>query len=376
MVHFNVSFKYFNSFADITLSLAKTLELKGIPISVESSPVSAQGYSVFTEEEKNLIELWMSRPPSELFQIKWSHYWRPHFFQQQKGQVNLQFFAINYEFDRNDEEFDFWMQDAVTNSAHLVAVSHFCRDVLLKAGCPSEKVSVLPLGYNPLISELYDQKNALRLEENTDVKIILHMTNTFDLYRFGTDVLLQAFCAEFKDESTVGLFIKDGGKHYELIVKIIEEIKQKQGYFKCRIVLIPQVMTKQKMASLYLTADALAAPFRGEGFAIKILDGFAAGLPVAMPLYGGPGDYANDSNCYPVSYQRVPLGHCYDRQHLQLTNSPYWAEPDVDSLREQLRNIIEHPQRFKVAQKARETAEKLSWDATGQKLLKLMRHLF
>ncbi|WP_367275350.1 glycosyltransferase [Microcoleus sp. CAWBG58] len=138
----------------------------------------------------------------------------------------------------------------------------------------------------------------------------------------------------------------------------------------------PKFFTKTELADLYLSADAFFAPFRGEGFAINILDAFAAGLPVAMTLYGGPTEYANSANCYPIAHDLIPVGECYDAQYLKIRNAPHWAEPNVQSVREQLRKIVEDPMRFQVAQKARETADLFNWEATGKKLLRLMRELF
>jgi glycosyltransferase involved in cell wall biosynthesis len=373
MVHFNVSFQYINSFGDITLSLAKTLDKIGIPISVESSEIASHVTRICTEEENSLIAKWMSSTPSDLFHLKWSHYWKPYFLKELNGHLNLELFAINYEFTQNNEEFDYWMYDVVNNDTHKLAVSEYSKNVLIKAGCPAANVSVLPLGFNPLISELYSDKPQ-KTQQN--VTSILHMTNSFDVYRFGTDVAIEAFCREFQYQSNVELIIKDGGKDYEVIVELIRNVEKQFGRFKPKVQIIPKFFDKKELAELYLSADAFLAPFRGEGFAIKILDAFAAGLPVAMTLYGGPTDYANKANCYPISYDLIPVGKCYDSEYLKIRNSPHWAEPNVQSVREQLRKIVEDPMRFQVAKKARETADLFDWDASAKKLLRLMRQLF
>ena len=373
MVHFNVGFQHFNSFADITLSLAKTLDKTGIPISVEPSAIASHVTRICTEEENILLDQWMNSTPSDLFQIKWSHYWKPYFLKELNAHLNLELFAINYEFATNHEEFDYWMYDAVNNNSHKLAVSEYSKNVLIQAGCPEANVSVMPLGFNPLISELYSNKPQ---KARQDVKSILHMTNSFDVYRFGTDVAIQAFCQEFQHESNVELVIKDGGKNPEFIIELVRNFEKKNGTFKPIIHIMPKFCDKKELAELYLSADAFLAPFRGEGFAIKILDAFAAGLPVAMTLYGGPTEYANPANCYPISYDLIPLGKCYDSQYLKIRNSPHWAEPNVQSVREQLRKIVEDPMRFQVAQKARETADLFDWEASAKKLLRLMRQLF
>lgn len=373
MVHFNVGFQHFNSFADITLSLAKTLDQIGIPISVEPSEIASHVTRNSTAEENDLLAKWMNTAPSDLFQIKWSHYWKPYFLKELKGHLNLELFAINYEFAKNHDDYDYWIYDAVNNSSHKLAVSQYSKNVLIKAGCPTDKVSVMPLGFNPLISQLYfprPQKN------KKDIKYILHMTNSFDLYRFGTDLAIQAFYQEFKDDANIELIIKDGGKNPDVIVEHLVNIEKQFGKLKSKVQVRPKFCTKAELADLYLSADAFLAPFRGEGFAIKILDAFAAGLPVAMTMYGGPTEYANTANCYPIAYDLIPVGECYDTQYLKIRNAPHWAEPNVQSVRQQLRKIVEDPMRFQVAQKARETADLFNWEATAQKLLRLMRELF
>ena len=78
MVHFNVGFQNFNSFTDITLSLAKALDQIGIPISVEPSTIASHLTRNSTPEENDLLEKWMNTVP-DLFHLKWSHYWKPYF---------------------------------------------------------------------------------------------------------------------------------------------------------------------------------------------------------------------------------------------------------------------------------------------------------
>ena len=205
MVHFNVGFQNFNSFADITLSLAKTLDKMGVPISIEPSTIASHLTRISTEAENNLLAKWMSNSPSDLFHIKWSHYWKPDFLKELNGHLNLELFAINYEFAQNTEDYDYWIYDAVNNLSHKLAVSQYSKNVLINAGCPADKVSVMPLGFNPLISQLYVPRPQ---KTQKDVKYILHMTNSLDLYRFGTDLAIQAFCEEFKNDSTVELIQK------------------------------------------------------------------------------------------------------------------------------------------------------------------------
>ncbi len=374
MVHFNVDFQHFNSFADITLSLATALSHLQIPTSLEPCKLSEDALKILTDKEVESLQFWMSQFPSELFQIKWSHYWPTVQSIQLQGDLNFELFAINYQFSQLQPPFDNWIQNTCDNSYHKLAVSQYCKTVLLQAGCPETQVSVLPLGCNPFLSDYPDPKRFLLRKERPRIRI-LHLTNSWDLYRFGTDLLIPIFCKDFPNHPQIELLIKDGGSNQDAVTQLIEATQDKLGYQVSNIHIIRRLLSKEDLAKLYLLADAVIAPFRGEGFAIKLLDGFAAGLPVAMPLYGGPTDYGNSTNCYPIEYDLVPVNHCYDTQFFTPQNNPYWAEPKRESIREQLNNIITDERRHLVGQNARKTAEQFSWQETAIKLLAIIRKL-
>lgn len=374
MVHFNVNFARFNSFTDITMVLSKTLHQMGIPVSVEPSEIVPGTPYVLEDEDQELLKQFMSNSPSDLFQIRWSHYWHSCLLRKLTGHVNLEVFAINYQFTKTDEPFDDWIEDVIKNPYHTLAISEYCQQVLLGAGCSPDKVSVIPLGFNRELITV-DPAPKLSQQLNNDRKYILHLTNSWDFYRFGTDILIPAFCQEFQDRTDVELFIKDAGANPEIIGEYIRKSQKQNGGKIPPIRATDRFLTKKQLARLYLSVDALVAPFRGEGFAIKVLDGFAAGLPVAMTLYGGPTEYGTPANCYPIDYDLVPVGECYDTKYYQIYNSPHWAEPRLSSLREQLRNLVDDPHRHQVAANAQATAQNFSWEMTSRKLLKLMRQL-
>jgi hypothetical protein len=71
------------------------------------------------------------------------------------------------------------------------------------------------------------------------------MTNSFDLYRFGTDLAIQAFCEEFKDDSNVELIIKDGGKNPDVIVEHLVNIEKQFGKFKSKVQVSLNFVIKQ-----------------------------------------------------------------------------------------------------------------------------------
>ncbi len=374
MVHFNVSFQSFNSFADITLSLAASLAQLQVPVSLENSGISEDALKILEPENIQDIQFWMHQPSSELFQLKWSHYWQAFQTVELNGHINCELFAINYELTQPQPPFDAWLEKTRNNSYHKLAVSQYCKQVLLQAGCPDNQVSVLPLGCNPFLYHYPDPKRFLLRKQREKIRL-LHLTNSWDFYRFGTDLLIPIFCQEWANHPQIELLIKDGGSHQNGVQKLIASSQERLGKPIQNIHLIRRLLNKEDLGKLYLLADAVIAPFRGEGFAIKLLDAFAAGLPVAMPLYGGVTEYGNSTNCYPIEYNLVPVSNCYDTQAFQPQNHPYWAEPKVESIREQLYHIVADENRFLIGQNARKTAEQFSWQATAIKLLSILRQL-
>ncbi len=114
--------------------------------------------------------------------------------------------------------------------------------------------------------------------------MFLAITNSHDPNRYGTDILLKAFNQAFAGRKDVVLLLKDYGSTGAIIQAWAREFA-----VGCQIVHLDTFLTKQALIALYRGADAFVAPFRGEGFGLKILDACAVGLPVLAPHYGGGG---------------------------------------------------------------------------------------
>jgi GT2 family glycosyltransferase len=108
-----------------------------------------------------------------------------------------------------------------------------------------------------------------------------------------------------------------------------------------------EFLSKQDLIRLYAGMDALVAPFRGEGFGMKIIDAMALGLPVLMPAFGGPLEFAAEGTFIPVAHREIPVGDCYDMQNTYLGEGAYWCEPDRDQLAAQLQGLLVGPGRLR-----------------------------
>jgi glycosyltransferase involved in cell wall biosynthesis len=223
---------------------------------------------------------------------------------------------------------DYWLQCLRQNGYGKLPVSGFCRSVLAQLGLPEHDCHVVPLGYSPeILEEGPPQRRESRFR-------FLTVTNSHDLGRYNTDAVIEAFDAAFEPGEDVALVVKDyGAASGDATLR--GRLARRGG--GPRVDYLTEFTGKRELIRLYKSSDAFVSAHRGEGFAMKILDAMACGLPVITPLFGGPTEYCTAENCLPVAFSLVPMGDCLDTRSLRITNDPLWAEADVESLRRQMR---------------------------------------
>ena len=99
-------------------------------------------------------------------------------------------------------------------------------------------------------------------------------------------------------------------------------------------------LTKKNLIALYTKMDALIAPFRGEGFGMKVIDAMALGLPVLMPNFGGVTEYAKKGSFIELDYKEVPVDKCYDTENSFVSEDAYWCEVNSSDLEKKLKSIL------------------------------------
>jgi GT2 family glycosyltransferase/glycosyltransferase involved in cell wall biosynthesis len=332
----------------VTTELVLALAQLDAPVTIKQTTLPA---SIETSKRRDLERRMLAAQPSGGIQIKWSHYWPQHLGLDLDGAVNLELFVINYLFDRRGRQpWDYWLQSLVQNRYGKLPLSGFCRDVLLQTGVSEDTCHILRPGYSPEVERVAApprKSPAFRL---------LTVTNSHDLERYGTKVLLDAYWRAFRSSDDVVLVLKDYGatSGNTTLPKLLREHAG-----RARVEYITNFTSKDALIELYKSCDAFVSAHRGEGYGMKILDALACGLPVVTPLFGGPTDFCTPTNCLPVNFSLVPVGDCLDTRSLNITNSPRWAEPDVDSLVGQLRAVVEHQD------EARRIGEQARRDVTG-----------
>ena len=351
----------------INAELALALKQRGAPVFVNGArPLSP---TLSAALRQRLEPLAIKDRPIGGVQIKWSHYRPQHLNLELAGQVNLEFFVINYLFGTvGAEPWDKWLQCVRKNNHQKLALSDFCRSVLLQVGVPEGQCHVWHPGYSAEIPETEaPRRSSSRFR-------FLTVTNSHDLERYNTAAIIEAFQQTFTSHDDVTLVIKDYGASSgdDTLRWVLAECKG-----GATIEYMGAFSDKRELIRLYKSCDAFVSAHRGEGFGMKILDGMACGLPVITPLFGGPTAYCRSENCFSVDFSLVPMGDCLDTRSLHITNQPMWAEVSRQSLSQQMRRV--HDERLIATERATraqaEVLERFSWGKAADSVIEITTRL-
>jgi len=259
-----------------------------------------------------------------------------------------------------------WVDALQTGGADEVwTPTEYCRAMFLEAGIAPERVAVVPNGIDPG-----------RFSPDRDVEPYpLPTTAAFRfvyvggvLPRKGVDVLLSAYRRAFGAGDDVALVLKLFGTRsfYQLedggaALRAFEADPQAPA-----LVVIDDELTDEEIVRVYRSCDALAFPYRSEGFGLPMLEALACGLSVIATAGGAADAFLDDDVAYRVPAQRVPVAGVVRGE--ALAGEGWWLEPDVDALAATMRHVVAN--RDEARAKARRGAERArrewTWDRAAE----------
>jgi glycosyltransferase involved in cell wall biosynthesis len=295
--------------------------------------------------------------------LTWAHYWTDYREAARSLNPDLEYFVTNFSFERS-ENLTPWLAELCARPSRKITPSTFAKSALVDLGAPAERVEIVPHGYSP---EFVNPPKALPLATRKSFRL-LAVVNSYDPYRYGTDLLLAAYRKAFRHDDDVCLVIKDYGATSGLMRTFLE---QEQGP---EVLYYANFLSKDDLAAFYAAASVFVAPFRGEGFGIKIIDAAAMGLPLIVPLFGGPADYCLPGLVQPVQYRLQPVGRCLETDELRWNEQLIWCEPDTDDLAAQMRHVYQNQEeaRRRASRLREHVLERFSWRAAAQALIRCM----
>jgi glycosyltransferase involved in cell wall biosynthesis len=163
--------------------------------------------------------------------------------------------------------------------------------------------------------------------------------------RKGPDVLLKAYLSEFKADEDVALILKtykEGSPWADLVPELayfVERVARIPLEKAPPIILLPGFIANADIPRLYASANAFVLATRGEGWGRPYAEALACGCPVIATGWSGHMDFLNDENSYLIDYKLVPTAPDIDSE---IYAGHHWAEPDVDHLRQLMRDVFTH----------------------------------
>ena len=175
----------------------------------------------------------------------------------------------------------------------------------------------------------------------------LHVSSGFP--RKGLDLLLEAWADAFTPDDAVRLVLKTFPNPHNTIRADLDALRTRRPAL-APIVLLDGELEAEDLGTLYLGADAMVLPSRGEGFNVPAAEAMAAGLPLITSAVGGHRDFAGPDTALLIEGRIVPSA-----SHLAEPGS-LWFEPDRAGLVAALRLIAERcPETAQRAARARDS---------------------
>lgn len=314
--------------------------------------------------------IWLRQGYKKDYCLSWNHYWDSYGVQRPNQFKFLQLFAVNYEFPSNGKVIDPWVKSIAASPECFLPISSFCENFLIKAGVKKSQIFRQYLGYSPEINSQYKKQ-----PNQNQYLTFLIIINSFDLKRNGFDIFVEIVTGLSALEKQTTFFkIKDYGMGVEngMTETLLKQLQQANVRFSYEHSFVP----KQALLDLYKEADAFIAPFRGEGFGMKILDAMAMGLPVLAPNYGGITDYAQYGMLIKLPFKKAPMKECYDTQAYPLAGY-VWCEVDIAAGRKMLQEFIAKPLKpqYQAIQRAAVVRKTFSWEKATSELYETFRKL-
>jgi glycosyl transferase family 1 len=187
--------------------------------------------------------------------------------------------------------------------------------------------------------------------------------------RKGADLLFDAWRTAFAGREDVTLVLKDFGADDIYRNSGREPIRDHIASGSLpRIVLIDEDLSTDEVAALYRACDVLVHPYRGEGFAMPVLEAMACGLPVIATAGGPTDEFLPGEAGWRIDSRKVHFPE--DRiDTLETHGRPWLLEPDREHLVALLRqaDAADDEELDARGRAGRDAAQSFSWDAVASR---------
>ncbi|MGC8625980.1 MAG: glycosyltransferase [Acidimicrobiales bacterium] len=252
---------------------------------------------------------------------------------------------------------DTWVS-SLQHADEVWAPSTWVRDNYIASGLSDDKVQLVPNGVDTTLFTPYGPRYPLSTQKAFRFLFIGGL-----IARKGIDLLLRAYMDAFSPNDDVCLVIKGFGSNSVYANGLYDMVRSlcasQEGP---AIELIEADLSQNDMASLYRSCDVLVRPYRGEGFALPVVEAMASGVPVVVTADGATADFCDDSDAWLLPSRRQTLRQVGGVGPSRLG---YWmAEPDLGYLTNLLRELpnLQAESAIKAKRARDQVVHNYSWD--------------
>ena len=256
-----------------------------------------------------------------------------------------------------------WLEPLARNVDELWVPSEYVRAMYVDAGIEPDRVVTIPNGVDLDVFTPDGPERALPdAGQGTRFLFVGGLIG-----RKGADLLFDAWREAFAGRDDVTLVLKDFGADgiYRNDGRAPIREHAQSGALP-RIMLIDEDLSTGEVAELYRACDVLVHPYRGEGFAMPVLEAMACGLPVIVTAGGPTDEFVPDAAGWRIDASRTHFED--DRIDTLATHGRPWVlEPDRSHLVTLLRAADDADDNELDARGSagRAAAQRLSWDAVA-----------
>jgi glycosyltransferase involved in cell wall biosynthesis len=255
--------------------------------------------------------------------------------------VVTEFGLLRSNFVKKHEPLTYFEQPNMT----ILTPSKWSAQRLISTGVSSEKIRIIPHGFNPSIfypasrSEKYSFRENLGLSD--DHFVILNLGAL--TWNKGVDILVKAFVKLALDYPKAILILKDQVNLYGISgTKFIGELFERHNLpldVIGQIRVISSDLNDNQLRSLYCAANIYVSPYRAEGFNLPVLEAMACDCSVLVSDGGATNDFVTPIGR--VNADKVPLESLPPALLEDLISSQgHFLETSVQALYERLCNSI------------------------------------
>jgi glycosyltransferase involved in cell wall biosynthesis len=223
--------------------------------------------------------------------------------------------------------------------------SEFHRETFSASGVERSKIRVVPQGVD--CDDFRPQRPSLQIRDVPE-RSFRFLAIADGWLTSGMDILVRAFIEEYSPDENVALVlqcppIQCGDSFIDFEAEVIAFIETDLGQNLedvPTIALLLGSLPEEDRAGLFAASHAFVQPARANATGRHCLEALACQLPVIATDWGPLHDFLTERNHFPLATNGLVTAQAEENE---LFAGHRWAEPDLDHLRNQMRQVFENP---------------------------------